>query len=77
VTGTDPDHSSPGGGISGLEQVQRGLDLREQALDFLALVRSGTVLQSLHERLLARKQVATADTSHLPGLASAIELVLQ
>jgi hypothetical protein len=28
-----------------IEQVQRDVDLREQALDFIALVRAGIVLQ--------------------------------
>ena len=63
VTGTSRSFLTRGGGIARLEQVQRGLDLREQALDFLALVRSGTALQSLHERLLPRKQVC--DSRHI------------
>lgn len=43
--------------ISGPEQAQRRLELREQPLDFLTFVRSGIALQPLQEGPLARKQL--------------------
>jgi hypothetical protein len=53
-----------------LDQVQRRIDLRQQALDFIALVRSGIVfVEPVLQQLLSRKQFS--NRCHLyPGGAA-------
>ena len=39
------------------ERIQRGVDLRQKALDFVALMRPGVFLQPIQQQLLSRKKL--------------------
>lgn len=51
------------GGMLGGEQLQRGLDLGEERLEFGALVRTGIRFEPRQQLLLLDRSFATADIS--------------
>jgi nitrate/TMAO reductase-like tetraheme cytochrome c subunit len=53
------------------EQVQRRVDLRHEALNFIALVRAGVFLEPFQEPLLSRKEFC--NSCHRANAASAMK----
>jgi hypothetical protein len=51
------------------EQVQRRVDLRHEALNFIALVRAGVFLEPFQEPLLSRKEFCNSYHAQTPGVA--------